>query len=127
MIRPTLHGCNDCGKTIACRCGEQADGSYHYDMDHAHSGVHGDCLRCRPCWKAFSIARSEESARKERERMASHLASNHDDGEACPECCEHEFDPGEGYHCLSCGLDGSEDVMADAYDRAKDRMKYGDS
>lgn len=41
------------------------------------------------------------------------------------ETCEHEFDPDEGYHCLNCGLDGSERVLSAAYDRAKDIRKYG--
>ena len=47
-------------------------------------------------------------------------------GDICQECCEHEFDADEGYTCLGCGLDGSEDVMAAAYDRAKDFRKYGE-
>lgn len=45
--------------------------------------------------------------------------------EDCQECCEHDYAAGEGYHCLNCGKDGSEDVMADAYDEYKDHMKYG--
>lgn len=24
--------------------------------------------------------------------------------EGCEECCDHEFDPGEGNYCLNCGL-----------------------
>jgi hypothetical protein len=48
-------------------------------------------------------------------------------GYSCQSCCEHEFDADEGYHCLNCALDGSEDVMAAAYDRAKDFRKYGDT
>lgn len=43
----------------------------------------------------------------------------------CQECCDHEFDPDEGYHCLNCGKDGAEDVLSAAYDRAKDIRKYG--
>lgn len=38
--------------------------------------------------------------------------------------CEHDFDPDEGFHCLNCGKDGSEEVLSSAYDRAKDRRKY---
>lgn len=49
------------------------------------------------------------------------------DGYACPECCDHPdgFDPNEGNHCLHCGFDGSEHLMAQAYDRYKDFQKYG--
>ena len=46
--------------------------------------------------------------------------------EVCEECCEHEFDADEGFHCLSCGKNGYEEMMAMAYDRAKDARKYGD-
>ena len=46
--------------------------------------------------------------------------------ETCEECCDHEFDADEGYHCLNCGKDGSESVMSAAYDRAKDLAKYGE-
>jgi hypothetical protein len=42
------------------------------------------------------------------------------DGETCQACCDHEYDPDEGYMCLNCGKDGLEDVMTRAYDRAKD-------
>lgn len=42
------------------------------------------------------------------------------------ETCEHEFDPDEGFHCLHCDKDGSEEVFAAAYDRLKDERKYGD-
>lgn len=48
------------------------------------------------------------------------------DFEVCEQCCEHDFDSSEGYHCLSCGKDGTEEVMSAAYDRMKDRMKYGE-
>lgn len=40
--------------------------------------------------------------------------------------CEHDFDPDEGFHCMNCGKDGTEEVMSRAYDRAKDFRKYGD-
>lgn len=47
-----------------------------------------------------------------------------DDGEVCEECCEHgDMDEGQ---CLDCGADRMEDMMAAAYDRAKDARKYGD-
>lgn len=38
--------------------------------------------------------------------------------------CEHS-DMEEGY-CLDCGLDRTEELASLAYDRAKDRRKYGD-
>lgn len=47
-------------------------------------------------------------------------------GYECQECCSHEFDPDEGFHCLNCGKDGAEEVVSALYDRMKDRMKYGD-
>lgn len=31
----------------------------------------------------------------------------------CQECCEHDFDPGEGFTCLNCGLQGE---PSDVYD-----------
>ena len=39
--------------------------------------------------------------------------------------CGGEVDPDEGYTCLDCGESHMEDVMARAYDQAKD-MKYDD-
>lgn len=52
------------------------------------------------------------------------------DGEGCEEpecqdCCDHEPDSSEGYHCSNCGKDCSEGVASAAYDRAKDIRKYG--
>jgi len=38
--------------------------------------------------------------------------------------CDHE--DLECGHCLDCGADLTEDLMARAYDRAKDRWKYGE-
>ncbi len=49
----------------------------------------------------------------------------HSDYDSCTQCCDHEPDSEEGFHCLICGKDCSEDVMARAYDRAKDFYKYG--
>ena len=46
--------------------------------------------------------------------------------EICPECCIHSPDPDEGYMCLECGQDCAENVLSDAYDRAKDIRKYGE-
>lgn len=45
---------------------------------------------------------------------------------SCVDCCEHEFDTEEGCMCLYCGKDGMEDVMADAFDRAKAARNGGD-
>ena len=44
--------------------------------------------------------------------------------DTCQECCEH-IDMDDGY-CLLCGKDRTEEMMSLAYDRYKDRMKYGD-
>lgn len=41
------------------------------------------------------------------------------------EHCYHNIDSDEGYHCLNCGKDFSEDIMSAAYDRVKDIRKYG--
>lgn len=46
-------------------------------------------------------------------------------GYECQECCEHDYDPDEGYSCLNCGKSG-EDYLASRIDDAMDRMKYGD-
>lgn len=45
------------------------------------------------------------------------------DDSVCPECCEHD-DIGD-FTCLICGDDRTEDLMAEAFDRAKDFAKYG--
>jgi len=47
-----------------------------------------------------------------------------ENGQGCQECCEHEFDPGEGYMCLNCGKEGFEDVMSRAFNDYKDSL-YG--
>lgn len=47
-------------------------------------------------------------------------------GDSCQDCCDHDYDADEGFHCLNCGKDGSEAVQGRAYDAYKDRMKYGD-
>ena len=41
--------------------------------------------------------------------------------ENCQGCCDHEFDPDEGYTCLNCGKDGS-DYLAGMADYARDMM-----
>ena len=46
-------------------------------------------------------------------------------GPGCDKCCDHEFDPSEGFTCLNCGKDGAEEVLSAAYDRAKDLRRYG--
>jgi hypothetical protein len=52
--------------------------------------------------------------------------SKHEDRyESCPDCCEHEYDADEGFMCLGCGRDGTEDVMARAFDMAKARRQDG--
>lgn len=47
-----------------------------------------------------------------------------DGDEQCEECCEHgDMEDGQ---CLDCGADRTEELMAMAYDHAKDLRKYGD-
>jgi ribosomal protein L34E len=76
-----------------------------HDCGNTLHGISFDCgrgnRRCLPCTVAFDEAKKAEE-------------------------CEHDFDPYEGFHCLNCGKDGTEEVMSKAYDRAKDRRKYGD-
>ena len=40
--------------------------------------------------------------------------------------CTHENICEDEFYCLDCGEDRREDLMADAYDRAKDFAKYGE-
>lgn len=83
-------------------------------------------LRCDSCAEIFRLRNMIE---KQRIELTMHICEcgNKYQGEyECPDCCEHEFDPCEGFHCLQCGTDGSESVMSDTYDRAKDARKYGD-
>ena len=47
------------------------------------------------------------------------------DDTECQECCDH--DDTDVYECLGCGKEMTEDLMAMAYDRAKDARKYGDT
>ncbi len=39
--------------------------------------------------------------------------------DACEECCDHDFDPSEGFTCLTCGKDGTEDMVCAAHDFAE--------
>ena len=46
------------------------------------------------------------------------------DEESCTVCCDHEYDPSEGYTCLNCGKDGAEAMACfaeAAADAAEDR------
>lgn len=116
--------CHDCRIRFNCICGPRPDGSYYHDWKH-HSHFGLGAIRCHACCEKFKEANRQEKMQKEALRMKNHLESNHEDGEVCEECCEHEFDPSEGFTCLNCGKDGAEDAMANAYDRAKDLSKYG--
>lgn len=40
--------------------------------------------------------------------------------------CEHSDLDTDEFTCLECGKDLREDLMANALDQAKDRMKYGE-
>lgn len=46
--------------------------------------------------------------------------------DTCEKCCEHDDICLDERCCLICGKDMTEHLMAAAYDRAKDRRKYGD-
>lgn len=118
-MKVRIYSCAGCQKSIPCRC----EGS-HYEMSHAHSGIHGDTIRCRPCWESFNRKNQEERDKNKPKCLECGAPAYID---LCEECCEHnDVDPDEGYHCLDCGKDCSEDVFADAYDRAKDIAKYGE-
>ena len=85
-------------------------------------------VRCDVCSQAFQeqlYAKRLAKDKADREALAAHQAEGcPDDGMTCPECCEHgDMDHGL---CLDCGEDRTEDMMAAAYDRAKDSKKYGD-
>lgn len=46
------------------------------------------------------------------------------DEETCQSCCDHDYDPSEGYACLNCGKDGAEEMACfaeAAADAAEDR------
>ncbi len=100
-----------------CICDENAD-FVHYIF----------CSRCEPCSDIFQAKlrakRAAENAAAKCEECGVLTGSTSFD--YCEECCEHDFDPDEGNMCLSCGQDGTEDVMSAAYDRAKDYQKYGE-
>lgn len=82
--------------------------------------------RCDPCSARFDF---QNWKRRYLLKNAEHICEDCNNkwiGQyGCPVCCEHEPDPDEGYHCLSCGKDCSADVAAEAYDRWKDYRKYG--
>lgn len=114
MSTPTIETCEDCRKTIPCRC----EGS-HYDLDHSHYGM--GAVRCGPCREAFRAVLQAESMRKlaaQRAAYVAHVAHfrEHDecpdDGVICEHCCQHE-DVDHGI-CNDC----EENVMGDMIDAA---------
>lgn len=46
--------------------------------------------------------------------------------DGCQDCCDHDYDPDEGYTCINCGAEGYEDMAGAAYDYYKDMFKYGE-
>lgn len=79
----------------------------------------GGIVRCQMHADKFTIGNQHAKAKAEREARERHLASDHADGESCEECCDHmDRDCG---HCIECGKNCTEDMMAMAYDRSKDR------
>jgi hypothetical protein len=114
--------CHDCKATVECSCS-----AYALDFSHSHWGL--GATRCNPCGDAFKEQiRAERQARfeAERARKRAHIEASikdgqcPDDGEVCPECCAHEFDPDEGGMCINgCESDGS-DALAAAAESAAD-------
>lgn len=82
-------------------------------------------IRCKSCSDAFNLENRAARLKRETEIHQCECGESYAGIYGCPHCCIHDFDPGEGYHCLNCGTDGTEEVMSNAYDEAKDRMKYG--
>lgn len=99
LIAPKIIACSDCSAQLECDC----IGNY-YSPGHDH-WVLGQ-IRCKPCGDAkreiWRAERAKEDAEKQA-RIAAHIAADcPDDGEVCENCCEHDFDPDEGFMCLSC-------------------------
>lgn len=102
------------------------------DCKVAEPTVHyfGGAKRCQPCSDSFRDANRAEEAAADKawleanpcEICGKQSAIAHYE---CQECCEHEPDADEGYHCLSCGMDCSEGAMSSAYEYAKAMRRDG--
>lgn len=88
--------------------------NFCYDC-HKNKGTvfYGDgAKRCEPCAAIFNKKNRDERLRKENEKhKCCDCNETYTGTYACPHCCEHEPDADEGYHCLVCGTDCSEDVI----------------
>jgi hypothetical protein len=83
-----------------------------------HFGFGSRCADHAEVFSAQVQARRQARFEREQAALAEHMAAGcPDDGITCPACCEH-FDM-DGGHCLDCGADRTEDLAAQAYDRAK--------
>lgn len=102
--------CDDCG---------EAPAPAHYFLGNQR------CVRCALKFDEAWRAERAEKHQNERIRLEIHASGVHTMGGVCPECCDHS--DMEGTFCLDCDQDRTEDMMADAYDRAKDAKKYGDT
>lgn len=111
--RDKLNFCEKCSTCVDCRA---KPGTVHYC---------GGAQRCAECSEIFKEKNRAERRLRENKVHLCECGESYMGEYGCPHCCEHEFDADEGYHCLNCGTDGSEEVMSNAYDQAKDRMKYG--
>lgn len=51
---------------------------------------------------------------------------NIDNNEVCEECCDHSDIDEDEFVCLICGKDLREDYISKAFDKYKNKFKYGD-
>jgi hypothetical protein len=75
-----------------------------------HWGGGGRCQKCSDRFSAEVQAKRKREFEDECARKKLHAykrdVDGHcpDDGEVCPDCCEHEFDWSEGGMCIICEL-----------------------
>jgi hypothetical protein len=82
-------------------------------------------VRCGVCSSLRSAWFAERRANKRARALCTGCGIKTGGPDICENCCEHgDMDRGT---CLDCGADRREDLMAQAYDRAKDIQKYGDT
>lgn len=80
--------------------------------------------RCRPCSEVFDAANRKKREDKRSAATCDECGIKTGGPTSCHECCPHdELDHGI---CLDCEKDLSERIYAQAYDRYKDSMKYGE-
>lgn len=69
-------------------------------------------VRCEPCSDAFQKKNREEEIARDAKWIKENPCEECGEEVAmayygCQNCCEHEPDPDEGFHCLGCGKDCS--------------------